>query len=75
MKSTCNAKTITKRTFDEFTSLHPAIGAWYEDFFMQHWEDIGVLPEFEEYFISRENDHEEYLRITKKFLKLMRDRI
>ena len=75
MKSTSNINNITERTFCKFTSLHEEISKWYDTFFLEHWDQIQHLPEFEDYFVRLEDDHEEYVRVNVKFRKMMRGRI
>lgn len=74
LQSTCTLSNITERAFSPFAVEHPEAEEWYDAFFMKHWDQIGPMPEFMKVFVALEKNRAEYIRMTRKFLRMMVDR-
>ena len=74
LKATTNLENISSRTFGNFSATHNQVGQWYNKYFMEHWTEIKKTDEFEQVFAELEDDHEESLRVSKKFRAMIKER-
>ena len=76
LKATTNLQNITARVFGTFAAEHTDVGKWYDEYFLDHWDDeIRKLQEHEQYMTQlEEGDDANYRRVTKKFRKMLQER-
>jgi hypothetical protein len=74
LQATTNLENISSRTFGEFAAMNKQVGTWYDEYFMEHWTEIKRGEKFEQVFAQLEDDHEESLRVNKKFRAIIRRR-
>jgi hypothetical protein len=74
LKSTTNLDNISERTFGAFACKHEAVGIWYDQWFLNKFENIKRLHNFEDVFVSREGDEKEYIRVSTKYRKMISSR-
>ena len=67
LKTTTNVGNISQRTFSTFALEHGALGAWYDEYFLDKWEDVKVREEFEKLFMDLADNMEEFVRVSTKF--------
>lgn len=67
LRATTNLGNICGRTFGVFAREHGRLGRWYDEWFLERWEDIKGAGGVEEVFEGLEGDWEEYVRVNKKF--------
>jgi len=71
LKATTNLGNISQRTFSRFALEHEALGAWYDEYFLEKWEDIKVREEFQGLFKDLADDMEEFVRVSTKFRQMI----
>ena len=71
LQSTCTIQNITSRTFGTFAAGHKDPTKLYDAFFLEHWDEVKHLPEFEKFFVGLEDDPSEYVRVNTKFRHMM----
>ena len=75
LKATTNLQNITDRVFGTFAAEHTDVGKWYDEYFIDHWDEIRKLQEHEQYMTQlEEGDDANYRRVTKKFRKMLQER-
>lgn len=72
LQSTCDVKNITRRVFSAFAAAHEEVGRFYDEWFSEHWNEIKVTPEFDEFFEEMEGNCEEFIRVNNKFRKMIK---
>ena len=72
LKSTTDLDNISERTFGEFACEHVSVGKWYDEWFLKRIAEIKMLQKFEDVFISRRRDWQEYDRVSTKYRKMIR---
>ena len=50
LRATCNVDNITCRAFSNFAATHQNVGKVYDDYFMEHWNNVKNSITFEEFF-------------------------
>lgn len=73
LEATCNVDNITSRAFGSFAARHQNVGKLYDEYFMEHWNQVKDLARFETFFTTAK-DLEEEKRVNTKFRKMMRER-
>ena len=74
LQATTDLGNISSRTFGRFAAAHKQVGKWYDEYFMERWNVIKRGEEFEQLFAELEDDHEESLRVNRKFREMIKER-
>lgn len=70
LKATTNVQNITARAFGDFAAGHPEVEKWYDQYFLEHWDnEIKGLQEHHDFMQQlAEND---FPRVMRKFWRLI----
>jgi len=75
LKSTCSIHNITARSFGRFALTYESVGEAYDQYLMDHWDEVVHTDEWEEFFTKADaEDCEEFSRINSKLREMIRNR-
>jgi len=77
LRCSCNVGNITARVFRSFASFYEEVGMVYDEYIKDHWQEVALTSEFEEYFwlMDKETDNMEIRRVFGKYREITKELI